>query len=156
MKNRLRNNYVIFIQYNNLTPIDFYKNYVDINLKNKVCLIHCPMSNKKLNEHYTVNYLGNVVGGQNISYANIDINEIKQVVIKSIKANEAVWFGCDVGKMFHRDLGVMDVDLYDYELLFNTEFSMNKKTKLEYGDSVMTHAMLITAVDINNLSLIHI
>ena len=39
-----------FIRYNNLTAIDFYKNYVDINLKNKVCLIHCPMSNKKLNE----------------------------------------------------------------------------------------------------------
>ena len=27
---------------------------------------------------------------------------------------------------------------------------MDKKTKLEYGDSVMTHAMLITAVDIKD------
>ena len=27
---------------------------------------------------------------------------------------------------------------------------MNKKTKLEYGDSVMTHAMLLTGVDIKD------
>ncbi len=73
---------------------------------------------------------------------------VKRTAAKSIKAGEAVWFGCDVGKMFHRDLGVMNMDLYDYELLFDTKFSMDKKTKLEYGDSVMTHAMLITAVDL--------
>ena len=33
----------------------------------------------------------------------------------SIKNNEAVWFGCDVGKHFQRDLGVMDIDLFDNE-----------------------------------------
>ena len=26
---------------------------------------------------------------------------MKQSAVKSIKAGEAVWFGCDVGKMFH-------------------------------------------------------
>ena len=97
--------------------------------------------------HYTVSYLGNVVGGQKISYANVKIDMMKRVAAKSIKFGEAVWFGCDVGKMFHRDLGVMDMDLYDYELLFGTDFKMDKRQKLEYGDSVMTHAMLLTAVD---------
>jgi len=139
-----------FKRFNNLTPLDFYKKHVDIILTDKVCLIHCPMSNKEMNEHYTVSYLGNVVGGQIISYANVEINVLKKVAEKSIKAGEAVWFGCDVGKMFHRDLGVMDMNLYDYELLFGTEFKMGKKTKLEYGDSVMTHAMLLTAVDIKD------
>ena len=136
-----------FKRFNSLTPSDFYRKHVDIILKDKVCLIHCPMSNKEINEHYTVNYLGNVVGGQDISYANVEIDVMKRAVAKSIQAGEAVWFGCDVGKMFHRELGVMDMDLYDYELLFDTEFTMDKKTKLEYGDSVMTHAMLLTAVD---------
>ena len=106
------------------------------------------MSNKEINEHYTVSFLGNVVGGKDISYANVDIDIMKRAAVKSIKSGEAVWFGCDVGKMFHRDLGVMDMDLYDYELLFDTNFAIDKKTKLEYGDSVMTHAMLLTAVDI--------
>ena len=136
-----------FKRFNNLTPLDFYKKHVDIILTDKVCLIHCPMSNKEINEHYTVNYLGNVVGGQIISYANVDIDVMKRAAVKSIKAGEAVWFGCDVGKMFHRDLGVMDMNLYDYDLLFGTSFKMDKRAKLEYGDSVMTHAMLLTAVD---------
>ena len=136
-----------FKRFNNLTPLDFYKKHIDIVLKDKVCLIHCPMSNKKMNEHYTVSYLGNVIGGQIISYANVEIDVMKRVAAKSIKAGEAVWFGCDVGKMFHRDLGVMDMKLYDYELLFGTDFKMDKQAKLEYGDSVMTHAMLLTAVD---------
>jgi len=136
-----------FKRFTDMTPLEFYNKHVDIDLKEKVCLIHCPMSNKKMNEHYSVSYLGNVVGGEIISYANVDINTIKRAAIKSIKNDEAVWFGCDVGKMFHHELGVMDMSLYDYELLFGTEFKMDKKTKLEYGDSVMTHAMLLTAVD---------
>ena len=119
-----------------------------MNLKDKVCLIHCPMSDKEYNKLYTVKYLGNVVEGQIIKYLNIDIDEMKKYTIKSLKNNEPVWFGCDVGKMFHRDVGVMDTDLYNYELSFGIDSNMDKATRLEYGDSQMTHAMLFTGVDI--------
>tara|TARA_B100002051_G_scaffold275879_1_gene321413 strand:+ start:65 stop:1405 length:1341 start_codon:yes stop_codon:yes gene_type:complete len=139
-----------FIRLTDLSPVDFYKKHSGVNLKDKVCLIHAPMSNKKMNELYTVSFLGNVVGGQIIKYANVEIDDIKKAAIKSIKSNEAVWFGCDVGKMFHRDLGLMDMDLYDYESLFGTKFLMDKATRLEYGDSMMTHAMLFTGVDLAN------
>ena len=137
-----------FIRLTDLTPIDFYKKHSNVDLKDKVCLIHAPMSNKKMNELYTVDFLGNVVGGQIIKYANVEIEDIKRAAIKSIKNNESIWFGCDVGKMFHRDLGLMDMDLYDYEAVFGTEFPMTKATRLEYGDSQMTHAMLFTGVDL--------
>ena len=131
-----------------MTPIDFCKKYADINIKDKVCLIHAPMSNKKFNTMYTVEYLGNVVEGQIIKYLNVDIKELKKSAMDSIKNNEAVWFGCDVGKRFSRDMGVLDMGIYDYENVFQTSFKMNKKTRLEYGDSEMTHAMLLTGVDI--------
>jgi bleomycin hydrolase len=146
----VRNKKNKFFRFNNLTPKKFFKNHVKINLKDKVCLIHAPMSNKKMNELYTINFLGNVVGGNIIKYANVKIDELKRATIKSIKNNEAVWFGCDVGKMLHRDLGVMDMNLFDYEILLNTKFNMNKGVRLEYGDSLMTHAMLFTGVDIKN------
>ena len=38
--------------------------------------------------------------------------------------------------MFHRTLGVMDMNLYDYESIFETNFQMNKSKRLEYGDSL--------------------
>ena len=131
-----------------MTPIDFLKKYGDINIKDKVCLIHAPMNNKKFNTMYTVEYLGNVVEGKIIKYLNADIKELKNSAMNSIKNNEAVWFGCDVGKRFSRDMGVLDMGIYDYENVFQTSFNMNKQTRLEYGDSEMTHAMLLTGVDI--------
>ena len=139
-----------FITYNNLAPKDFYNKFLSMDLKDKVCLIHCPMSNKEFNKLYTVKYLGNVVEGQIIKYLNVSIDEMKNFAITSLKNDEAVWFGCDVGKMFHRDLGVMDTDLYDYGTFFGIDSDMDKATKLEYGDSQMTHAMLFTGVDIKN------
>ena len=143
-KNKNNKNIVI----SDMTPKDFCKKYADINIKDKVCLIHAPMSNKKFNTMYTVQYLGNVVEGQIIKYLNIDIKELKKSAMQSIKNNEAVWFGCDVGKRFSRDMGVLDMGIYDYENVFQTSFKMNKQTRLEYGDSEMTHAMLLTGVDI--------
>ena len=139
-----------FIRLTDLKPVDFYKKHSGVNLKDKVCLIHAPMSNKKMNELYTVSFLGNVVGGQIIKYANVEIEDIKRAAIKSIKNNESIWFGCDVGKMFHRDLGVMDMNLYNYKLTFGVDSNMDKATRLEYGDSQMTHAMLFTGVDIKD------
>ena len=141
-----------FTRFNNLDPLDFYHKFTKVKLKNKVCLINAPMSNKKMNELYTIDFLGNVVGGNIIKYANVEINELKKAAIKSIKNDEAVWFGCDVGKMFNRELGIMDMDLYDYEKLFDTKFKMNKASRLEYGDSAMTHAMLFTGVDLKRNS----
>ena len=143
---RNKNNKHIVIS--DMTPIDFLKKYGDINIKDKVCLIHAPMNNKKFNTMYTVEYLGNVVEGKIIKYLNTDIKELKNSAMNSIKNNEAVWFGCDVGKRFSRDMGVLDMGIYDYENVFQTSFNMNKQTRLEYGDSEMTHAMLLTGVDI--------
>ena len=137
-----------FHRFDNLTPLSFVKNHMGLKLKDKVCLIHCPMSNKKMNELYTVNYLGNVIGGDIIKYANVRIDELKKAAIKSLKKNEAIWFGCDVGKWLNHTKGVMDLDIFDYENLFDVSFGMNKATRLEYGESVMTHAMLFTGVDI--------
>ena len=145
---QIRNKKNKFIRINNLSALEFYKKHVNVKLKDKVCLIHAPMSNKQMNELYTVSYLGNVIDGEIIKYANVEMDVIKRASVKSLKNNEAVWFGCDVGKMFHRDLGVMDTSLYDYESVLNTQFNMDKKTRLEYGDSLMTHAMLFTGVDL--------
>ena len=137
-----------YVSISDMSPKDFCKKYANINIKDKVCLIHAPMSNKKFNTVYTVEYLGNVVEGQIIKYLNVDVQKLKKSAIQSIKNNEAVWFGCDVGKRFRREHGGLDMGIYDYENVFQTDFKMNKQTRLEYGDSEMTHAMLLTGVDI--------
>lgn len=138
-----------FRRFENLTPKKFFEDHVGLNLKDYVCLINCPMSDKTYKEVYTVDYLGNVIEGNIIRYLNLPSKRLKDAASSSIKDDNPVWFGCDVGKHFHRNLGVMDMDIFDYELFYSTEFPMTKGDRLEYGDSQMTHAMLFTGVDID-------
>ena len=58
-----------------------------------------------------------------------------------------MWFGCDVGKSMQREHGLLDINMYDFKSAFGTEFGMDKKTRLLYGESLMTHAMVLTAYD---------
>jgi bleomycin hydrolase len=138
------------IRLGEMTPQEFFKKTIGINLRDYLCLINAPMRDKKFNEVYTIAYLGNVVEGEIIKYINLEIDQLKRFATRSIKNDEPVWFGCDVGKHFHRDLGVMDMDLFDFDLFYGTEFGLDKGSRLEYGDSMMTHAMLFTGVNLEN------
>ena len=42
------------------------------------------------------------------------------------------------------------MELFNYELFYGTNFDLDKASRLEYGDSQMTHAMLITGVDLDS------
>ena len=139
-----------FIKFENINPKSFYNDHVGLKLDEYVCMIHCPMSDKEYNKVYSVNFLGNVVEGNPIKYLNVEIDDMKKATISSLKNDEPVWFGCDVSKHFHRDLGVMDIDLFNYDLFYDLKFGMDKASRLEYGDSQMTHAMLFTGVDIDS------
>ena len=147
---KIRNKKNEFHRFENLTPIQFFNEHVKFNLDEYICLINCPMPDKAYNEIYTVEYLGNVIEGQSIRYLNVETSVMKKAGVKSIKNNDPVWFGCDVSKYFHRTLGVMDMELFNYELFYGTNFDLDKASRLEYGDSQMTHAMLITGVDLDS------
>ena len=43
----------------------------------------------------------------------------------------------------------MDLDLYGVDDLFGTTFGMNKAERLEYGQSLMTHAMVFQGVNLD-------
>lgn len=44
--------------------------------------------------------------------------------------------------------GLLDLKVYDYELVFGTKVNLglDKAQRLVYGDSEMTHAMVLTAI----------
>ncbi|HYW02019.1 MAG TPA: C1 family peptidase, partial [Candidatus Acidoferrum sp.] len=136
----------------NITPVEFYDEYVGVDLDDFVSLINAPTKDKPLNKVYTVRYLGNVVGGQDTRYLNVDLNTLKKATIEMIKGNHAVWFGCDVGKMLETKMGAMDLSIYDYELVYGMKFQLDKAARLDYRDSEMTHAMVITGVDLDEHS----
>jgi bleomycin hydrolase len=131
-----------------LTPQEFAGKFVDLPLDEYVCLVHDPRPSNPPGRTYTVQYLGNVVGGQRVTYLNVEMGLMKRIAQRTLEAGEPVWFGCDVGKQMRRDLGLMDRDLYDLEAVYDVAFHMDKATRLEYGETQMTHAMLFTGVDV--------
>ena len=133
-----------------ITPLDFYKKFVNYDLDDMVCLIHDPRPGHESGMLFTVKFLGNVVGGRPTHYLNADLEAIKKSAISQLKDGESVWFGCDVGKYLERDLGVMDLDMFDYKLVYGTTQGMNKAERLQYGHSQMTHAMVFTGVDLDD------
>jgi bleomycin hydrolase len=46
------------------------------------------------------------------------------------------------------DLGYWDAKLYDYEAVYDTEFTLDKADRLLHHETLMTHAMLFTGVDL--------
>ncbi|KRK16440.1 aminopeptidase C [Loigolactobacillus coryniformis subsp. coryniformis KCTC 3167 = DSM 20001] len=131
-----------------LTPQTFFKKYVGWDLDNYQSIINAPTDDKPYNHLYTVEMLGNVVGGRQVRHLNLDIDTFKQLAIKQLQAGESVWFGSDVGQASDRQIGIMDTAIYNKDDLFNVGLSMTKAQRLDYGESLMTHAMVITGVDL--------
>ena len=133
-----------------LTPQSFFKKYIGWNLDDYVSIINAPTDDKPYNHTYTIEMLGNVVDGRPVKHLNVTMADFKQLAIKQLQAGQSVWFGCDVGQSSDRQKGVMATDVYSKDELFDIDLSMSKAERLDYGESMMTHAMVITGVDLVN------
>ncbi|MGF3226279.1 aminopeptidase C [Facklamia sp. P12932] len=132
-----------------ITPQDFFNKYVGWDLEGKVSVINAPTEDKPFGRAFTVKYLASVAEGHPITYINAPIEVLKEAAIASIKDGKPVWFGCDVGKMSDRELGIMDKHLYEYEAILAEAPQLNKAERLDYGESLLTHAMLLVGVDLD-------
>ncbi|MCD7946026.1 MAG: C1 family peptidase [Clostridiales bacterium] len=132
-----------------LTPQSFYAKYVGLVLDDYVSLINAPTADKPFGCSYTVRFLGNVKEGKPVRYLNLEIGELKKAAIAQLKDGEPVWFGCDVGKRSERSDGILDLDVYGLEDLLDTRFTMTKGERLDYGQSLMTHAMVFQGVNLD-------
>jgi bleomycin hydrolase len=141
-----------------LTPRQFAEKYCTIDLDDYVCLVHDPRKTSPVGRCFTVAHLGNIIGSSSgagagdggVRYVNVDIDLMKRATLRSLtERSEPVWMGCDVGKMMHRELGVWDAQLFDYAGVYGTAFRHDKAQRLAYHQTLMTHAMMFTGVDVD-------
>lgn len=132
-----------------LTPQQFYKTYTEANLQQYVSVINAPTQDKPYYKTFTVEYLGNVVGGRPILYLNLPFEEMEGLVLQSLQAGRPVWFGADVAPYGDREAGIWDDGAFGYEELFGTSFAVCKTDALDLRLSAMGHAMLITGAALN-------
>ena len=131
-----------------MTPLEFSEAFVDLPLNDYVCIVNDARETSPYGRTFTVEHLGNVVGGEPVTYLNVEIDVMKQLAIDALEGGEPVWFGCDVGQMFRRDIGLWDAKLFDYENVYDVPFDLSKADRLDHHETLMTHAMLFTGVDV--------
>ncbi len=139
-----------FYREKDITPHEFFKKYIDVNLDDYVSVWSCPMEDTPYNKTYTIAHTRKMVGGDRLLSLNVSFEEFKEYAFKKVKNNEACLFSCDVGRDSLRKEGLLVKGVYNYDLIFQTSFEMDKKNRLEFGDSHMTHCMLIVGVDVDD------
>jgi bleomycin hydrolase len=131
-----------------LTPQEFQQRYFAVGAEEMVCLVHDPRPTSPYGKTFTVDLLGNVVGAPQVTYLNVEMATMKRIAADMIVAGTPVWFGCDVGQQMDRDRGIWDARLRDLGPVYATELTLDKAARLDYHQTAMTHAMLLTGVDV--------
>ncbi len=139
-----------FLRDSDLTPQEFYKKYVGWDLSKCVSLINAPTADKPFGRTFTVKFLGSVHEGRPVKYLNLTSDALKRAAIAQLKDGRPVWFGSDVGQWLVRAGGIMDTEALEMGQLFDTEFPMTKAERLDYGESLMTHAMVLMGVNLDD------
>ena len=129
-----------------ITPQEFAEEFVDIDWEDYVCIVNDPRN--EYYRTYTVEYLQNVAGGPPVVYLNVPSDEMKSITQKILEDGLPVWMGCDVGKQMDRKRGLWDANLFETNELYGVDYGMSKADRLRYGQTMMTHAMLFTGVDV--------
>ena len=129
-----------------MTPLEFVDEYVEVDWEEYICIVNDPRN--EYYRTYTVDFLQNVAGGPPVVYLNVPSDEMKDITQRLLEDGVPVWMGCDVGKNMARKRGLWDADLYDLKGLYGIQFGMEKADRLRFGQTMMTHAMLFTGVDV--------
>lgn len=143
----VRNEDEEFICDKNLTPQEFLKKHVEVNLDDYISLINAPTKDKPYFKSYTVDFLGNVMELDKVRYVNVPVEVMKDGILQQLKDGEPVWFGCDVAQFFYRKGANLDLSTLKIFDLLNVEYDLSKEERLDYKESLMTHAMVFVGCD---------
>ncbi len=140
------------VEQNNLTalrrytPQSFYKEFVGVDLSKFVCLYHD--ASQPPGKHFQFHRARTIVGKDEMNFVNIGIDQMKKIAVKSVLANEPMWFAVNMGVDQSREHGIMEHELFDYESLFDIEMPLSKADRSRLYAGASNHAMVLRGVDI--------
>ena len=130
------------------TPLSFYQEVVGGPLNDTFIMV---MNDPRRDyfKTYEVEYDRHTYDGTNWRYLNLPMEDIEKLAIASLKDGRKMYSSYDVGKLLDRKRGYASLDNFDYGSLFGTTFVMDKAQRISTFDSGSTHAMTLTAVDLD-------
>ncbi len=133
-----------------LTPHEFAKKYIPLNLDEMYCLANSPLERTPYGKVYTQKLFNNAVDGGIWSWLNLPMKDLKNYALKMLNKDDHVLFGCDVLQQSHSKLGILHHDIYQMEPFFKTTFNGDRPWRFDYGQSVYTHCMVLAGVELVN------
>ncbi|WP_137657728.1 aminopeptidase C [Bifidobacterium moukalabense] len=132
-----------------ITPVEFYRKYVPLDVNDLVTLCNVPMESRPFNRRYRIRFTANVAEAGDMEFINVPLDVFKKAAVDQISAGHPIWFACDCTQFSLRPAGYFDCDSVRVDQLFGTEFTLDKAQGLEYGDSPSDHAMTLTGVNLD-------
>ena len=130
------------------TPLSFYQEFVGVDLKQSYVMIMNDPT-REYYKTYTIDMDRHQYDGDNWTFVNVPMKDLKDMAIASIKDSTMMYYSCDVGKYLNTKTGILSMSNFDYESLFGTDFPMSKADRIRTFASASSHAMTLMAVDLD-------
>jgi bleomycin hydrolase len=134
----------------NITPVEFAKKYLPLDIDDVYILWNCPSQKTPLNKTYIIEHAAYMTGGNELKALNLPFKKLRNYAVKMLKENCASMFGCDVLQESNTKEGLLCSDLYDYNLVFQKKVHLDKGMRIDYCQSFMNHMMVLSGVDLIN------
>ena len=133
-----------------ITPLEFYRKYVPVDVNDFVTISNAPMKRTPFGKRYRILYTANVIEAGDMEFVNVPLDVFKKAAIDQLSAGHPIWFACDCTQFSLRKEGFFDQSVVRVDQLFGTEFTLDKADALEYADSPSNHAMTFTGVNLDS------
>ncbi len=130
------------------TPKRFYDEFVGLDLDEYVNIFNDAAH--PISKRYQIALTRSFTDGHDLDYANVSLETLKSIAIKSLRGETPLWFAVDVSPNQNGDKGVMKNDLYDYEAIFDVDLKMTRAELALFRQNVPNHGMNLIGVDIQN------
>ncbi|KFI67183.1 aminopeptidase C [Bifidobacterium magnum] len=132
-----------------ITPLEFVKKYVPVDVADFVTLCNSPMDSTPYNKPYVLEHSRDIAEADDYTFLNVDLETFRRAAVKQIKDGHPLYFCCDCEQFALRKEGYFSRNVVRVDELFGTSFDYSKAFGLQYCESVSNHAMEITGVELN-------
>ncbi len=130
------------------TPQSFCREFLDNDLDRYISFVNYPGQPAHARLEWA--WERNMADAPDMDAVNISMEEMVAMTLKSILADQPVWFGANAGAEGDVAKGLWLDGIADTKDLFGIDFSMSKADTLAYDNGAPNHAMVIMGVDVQD------
>ncbi|MDC4163410.1 aminopeptidase [Mycoplasma sp. T363T] len=131
-----------------ITPLEFAKEYVKYDSAEFLDLWTIGNDQDyKINQKYELKDSNNIIEAANFTFLNVDKKILKLFTLANLISKQTMWFAADVLHYRDNKTGAFDNEHFDYDALFNSDFSIDRNQQVRHHFISSNHAMAICGVD---------